>query len=173
MTEFQFPPQYFLPPFFTIQLTEKTRQEQLNLWSKLICDYCKFHKIQRIDLHQIEDMPLFSNKSINRSLSFNHVQDILRYMQTTNNAIWIDSEQTQAIIAWRTPSQWAEFIWSWVNRTQQHGNLHTFHRLLTDDFLIEDDLAGLDEAMLVLALEHLQSEQKAVLIKDKGAVKFQ
>ena len=45
---FPYPPQYWFPPFFTIQPNSTTRLAQFRAWSDLIQAYCRHHRIFKI-----------------------------------------------------------------------------------------------------------------------------
>ncbi|KAM0989515.1 hypothetical protein ACFX15_012929 [Malus domestica] len=62
-------PQFFnYPPYFTLQPIRETCKKQIQLWNNLILDYCKTHSIFMIGLED-QDFPLFSNPTIERSLT--------------------------------------------------------------------------------------------------------
>ncbi len=62
MDSFEFPAVWSLPPFFTLQPVEETKQKQTIMWIDLIIQFQKHTRSKSISVHS----PIFTNKNIDR-----------------------------------------------------------------------------------------------------------
>jgi ESCRT-II complex subunit VPS25 len=67
---FDYPDVWFMPPFFTIQPVEDTKQRQLQMWTDLLIKYARHYNKATIavdnDEGKSQGPPLFQNDEINR-----------------------------------------------------------------------------------------------------------
>ncbi|KAK4219997.1 ESCRT-II complex subunit [Rhypophila decipiens] len=121
--QFQFPREYFFPPFFTRQTNLTTHHAQLVKWSSLVLSYCAHHRIYKLSisssgiyssnsstLPQQSDLDpdsqpnpnsqnsnkleLFHNPKINRQLSLSDIREVIDFLRKDNRAEYIyKSEQ--------------------------------------------------------------------------------
>ncbi|MCP9260279.1 tRNA (adenine(58)-N(1))-methyltransferase catalytic subunit TRMT61A [Dirofilaria immitis] len=111
---FKWPWQYEFPPFFTLQTTLETREKQLEAWSRLVVDYCQFHKIYTVDLADISNSELFINSTLNRKLSLDAIRIVFDYLENTRHIDWLDKGKNRCHIYWRRPEEWAILIYEWA-----------------------------------------------------------
>lgn len=111
---FNFPREYFFPPFFTRQTNLTTHHAQLVKWSSLILSYCRHHRIFKLSLSgnsTTGNVPvasstaaatatassgpgadeLFHNKKIDRRLSVADVKDVIEFMRREGRAEYVGS----------------------------------------------------------------------------------
>lgn len=58
----------------SLQPNLSTREKQLEAWSRLVIDYCQYHKIFIVDLTEYLRSDLFCNSKLNRKFHFFTVQ---------------------------------------------------------------------------------------------------
>lgn len=175
--DFQFPPHYDFPPFFTLQPVKATRQQQEKLWMDLILSYCRHFKIYQLDVDAAVSLPLFRNDRIKRQLSRDDLLELLELLRVNRNLEWTDKKsKKQAKIVWRTNEQWANMIYEWAVRTGHINTVITVWDLREGDECIDQEWHGLDQEVLLAALSHLQSQKKAMVFtgneSDSRGVKF-
>lgn len=66
---------------FSLQTTLVTREKQLEAWSRLVIDYCQFHKIYTLNIADISNSELFINANLNRKLSPAGVRAVFDYLE--------------------------------------------------------------------------------------------
>ena len=116
---FTFPRDYTFPPFWSIQPTFATRQDQFQKWSSLIQAYCRQKRILRLMLVDALNTPLFHNAQLRKRLTLLEAREIVDWMtreEGDKRAEWIgkESERGSAWIYWKRPEEWAEAFSSWV-----------------------------------------------------------
>ncbi|KAI8370601.1 ESCRT-II complex subunit-domain-containing protein [Radiomyces spectabilis] len=180
---FQFPSIHEFPPFFTRQPTEATWHSQASQWADLILSYCRYHRIYRIDLHQVT-MPsastLFENTRIKRRLSFETLQDIIDRMVDQGTADWeggSKGDKSQALIYWRKPEDWANLIWTWVNQVGVNNSIVTVYEILHGELAEGQEFYEMDKTVLLKALNVLVKRGHAQIFsssedEDSMGVKF-
>jgi len=81
------------PPFFTLQPVEETRQKQLELWCKVICDWAQETNTWAIVPSRI---PLWENPAIDRRLGSEGQAAVVTSLLASGHARWEDaSDATQ------------------------------------------------------------------------------
>ncbi|CAB5358440.1 unnamed protein product [Rhizophagus irregularis] len=60
---FSFPSIHNFPPFYTLQPTQTTWQNQAALWSEIILSYYRHHKLYRLNLSESLNSDLFNLNS--------------------------------------------------------------------------------------------------------------
>lgn len=178
---FNFPTYTSFPPFYTLQPNLTTRARQLELWSSLITSYCAYHRIFRIQLSS-PPATLFSNEAIHRSLKASDVRLVLDHMSRPENgprAEWIPSptkgeQSSSCYVYWKTPTEWAETIYSWVDESGQKGTVLTVYELREGDAVRSKEWRDMDEDLLRKALNVLVKRGKAQVFgqEESSGVKF-
>ena len=134
MTEqFELPSIYDFPPFFTRQPNENTWAAQRGIWISLILSYFKHLRLYKLDCTSatsIDQVDLFRNKSINRQLKPEVLQEIVGVMiregtaeAVTWNSVAGKMIPAEVLIYWRTPSEWANYIAEWVRHFMSKEDL--------------------------------------------------
>ncbi|TKA25705.1 hypothetical protein B0A50_05800 [Salinomyces thailandicus] len=169
------------PPFYTLQPNLTTRARQLDLWSTHVTTYCAHHRIFRLNLSN-PPLNLFSNPSIHRSLKTSDIRVVLDHMSRPENGPrieWISAgakgeQSSSCYVYWKTPAEWAEAIYGWVEATGQKGAVLTVYELREGDAVREREWREMDEELLRKALGVLVKRGKAQVFgqEENAGVKF-
>lgn len=114
---FEFPEAWHMPPFFTIQPIEETRQKQLQMWVDLVIRYQKHHGVASIAVEsaaESKESELFSNPSIQRRLNLDGVRTVLQAVVREGYGIWVDDGKTVCVTSHRRFQDWANLLYDWV-----------------------------------------------------------
>ncbi|KAK4128438.1 ESCRT-II complex, vps25 subunit [Parathielavia appendiculata] len=142
---------------------------------------------------------LFFNRKINRRLSLPDIREVIDFLRKDNRAEYVTSSSsfsstnTSATgmdgtpaaaggggggdivwIYWRTPEEWAALVESWVDATGQRGSVLTVYELVEGDGTRGTEFHGLDQELLLKALNVLVKRGKAQVFgqEDSLGVKF-
>lgn len=180
-TAFTFPAYTSFPPFYTLQPNLTTRARQLELWSALIISYCAHYRIFRLSLSS-PPADLFSNSSIKRSLKPADVRAVLEHMNKPENGPrveWIapttrSETSNTCYVYWKTPTEWADTIHSFVEETGQKGAVLTIYELREGESSTGKEWQNIDEALLRKVLNVLVKRGKAQIFgqEETAGVKF-
>ncbi|ENN72785.1 hypothetical protein HUJ04_013369 [Dendroctonus ponderosae] len=173
-TEIAWPWQYNFPPFFTLQPNPETRAKQVQAWKALILDYCKQSKLYLIDAREADNGPLFNNASINRKLDGAVIVSILSEMQKSGHAAPVDKAKHRWEVYWHTLDEWSSMIYAHVYSKGLQGTVLTLFELSQGDDVKDEEFYGMQQDVLVKALQVLERDRKCELIlsdEDQG-VKF-
>jgi ESCRT-II complex subunit VPS25 len=154
-TPFEFPREYFFPPFFTRQTNLTTHHAQLVKWSSLILAYCRHNRIFKLSLSgsssqaaggvgsssgggaNVDTAELFHNKKIERRLSVADIREVVDFMRKDGRAEYVGGSGAGAgdvvWVYWRTPEEWAALVEAWVEETAQKGSVLTLYELTESD----------------------------------------
>uniref|UniRef100_S4R6R2 Vacuolar protein-sorting-associated protein 25 n=1 Tax=Petromyzon marinus TaxID=7757 RepID=S4R6R2_PETMA len=174
---FSFPWQHRFPPFYTLQPNADTRQKQLSAWCSLVLDYCRAERIFTMDVLEVQDSALFHNKTIHRiagKLSLEMINIIMDELRKRGSVEWQDKTRTRCLIMWRRPEEWGKLIHQWVMKSGMSNTVCTLYELTHGEDTAREEFHGLDEWLLLRALESLQEEGRAEVmsIGDGKGVKF-
>ncbi|KAJ4795833.1 E2F/DP family winged-helix DNA-binding domain-containing protein [Rhynchospora pubera] len=165
--EFKLPPFFNYPPYFTLQPVRETREKQVQLWKDLILDFSRNQKIFVISLE--EDSPLFSNPSIERSLSHEAKVVFLSALVTDGRAEWMDKGHKKCLILWMRIQDWADYILRFVRENGLEDGVMTVEDIRSGFETRGTELAGIDRGVLMRALKLLEQKGKAVIFKGSSA----
>ncbi|KAG6513564.1 vacuolar protein sorting-associated protein 25-like isoform X1 [Zingiber officinale] len=168
-------PQFFnYPPFFTLQPVKETRDNQVKLWKELILSYCRSQRIFVIGLE--EDLPLFSNPVIERSLSHEAREVFLSAMVNEGRAEWMDKGHKKCLLLWLRIQEWADYILYFVKENGFADSVMTIEEIRSGIETRGTELARIDRGLLVRALKLLEQKGKVAIFKgtstDDDGVKF-
>ncbi|NXG19859.1 VPS25 protein, partial [Grallaria varia] len=109
-----------------------------------------------------------------RKLPLEAIQVVLEELRKNGNLEWLDKNKTSFLIMWRRPEEWGKLIYHWVSRNGLTNSVFTLYELASGDDTEGEEFHGLDEAVLLRALQALQQEHKAEIITldDGRGVKF-
>ncbi|MCJ1236510.1 hypothetical protein MMC14_004491 [Varicellaria rhodocarpa] len=176
---FTFPRDYTFPPFWSIQPTFATRQDQFQKWSSLIQAYCRQKRILRLMLVDALNTPLFHNAQLRKRLTLLEAREIVDWMtreEGDKRAEWIgkESERGSAWIYWKRPEEWAEAFSSWVEETAQKNTVLTLYELTEGEVTMSEEFHGMDPEILQKSLAVLVKRGKAQVFgsEDQKGVKF-
>ncbi|KFV63266.1 Vacuolar protein-sorting-associated protein 25, partial [Dryobates pubescens] len=122
----------------------------------------------------VQPSPLFANHRLQRKLPLESIQVVLEELRKNGNLEWLDKNKTSFLIMWRRPEEWGKLIYQWVLRNGLTNSVFTLYELVSGDDTENEEFHGLDETMLLRALQALQQEHKAEIITldDGRGVKF-
>ncbi|KAL1875835.1 hypothetical protein Daus18300_003026 [Diaporthe australafricana] len=193
---FEFPREYYFPPFFTRQTNLNTHHAQLVKWSSLVLAYCQHHRLFKLSLSptaggssnpngtasgSAED--IFHNKRLNRRLALADVREVIDFMRKDGRAEYVGGGEGAGgamaggdvvWVYWRTPEEWAALVEGWVDETAQKGTVLTLYELTEGEATRGTDFHGLDQDLLQKALNVLVKRGKAQIFgqEDSQGVKF-
>ncbi|XP_054153329.1 vacuolar protein-sorting-associated protein 25-like [Oppia nitens] len=165
---------YNFEPFFTIQPNIETRRQQLKAWRQLICDYYEVINEHVLDVNKAINDPIFKNNKISRQLSLDSLRVILDDMQSNGLIEWIDKKQDNCYVYWKRPQDWAQLVLKWVDEKALNNTVCTFYEIVSSDETKNYPFHGLNEQILIKALQCLEKQGKAVLMSfdNNSGVKF-
>ncbi|XP_062988267.1 vacuolar protein-sorting-associated protein 25 isoform X2 [Elgaria multicarinata webbii] len=170
MMSFEWPWQYSFPPFFTLQPNVDTRQKQLTAWCSLVLSYCRLNKLYTMTVPEAQESPLFNNWKLQRILR----PLVWVCLSCVGNLEWLDKNKSSFLIMWRRPEEWGKLIYQWVSKNGMTNSVFTLYELSNGEDTENEEFHGLEESMLLRALQSLQQEHKAEIITldDGRGVKF-
>lgn len=106
---FEFPREYYFPPFFTRQTNLNTHHAQLVKWSTLVLAYCQHHRIFKLPLSPTSSSTtststtttaatpaanasaedIFFNRRLNRRLALADVREVIDFMRKDGRAEYV------------------------------------------------------------------------------------
>uniref|UniRef100_A0A8V0ZH54 Vacuolar protein-sorting-associated protein 25 n=1 Tax=Gallus gallus TaxID=9031 RepID=A0A8V0ZH54_CHICK len=197
---FSWPWQYSFPPFFTLQPNGETRQKQLAAWCALALAYSRRQRLPAMTLREAQDSPLFANRRLQSILwarsgplrsplppslvgcLLNQLSREAAARGHPGGAGGAAQEREPGVVR-QEQNQFSDN----VEKTRGMGKAHlsvskngltnsvfTLYELISGDDTANEEFHGLDEAMLLRALQALQQEHKAEIITldDGRGVKF-
>ncbi|XP_023301510.1 vacuolar protein-sorting-associated protein 25 [Lucilia cuprina] len=173
MTDFQWPWEYSFPPFFTLQLHEETRQQQLNVWCDLFLKYLKHINKFTVNIHE-NTFPLFNNETLNRRLTPEMILQILEKLQSTRHAHPLDKKRHEWQVYWHTLDEYGNMIYDWILETGQANSVCTLYEISHGDSSEGKGFYNIDEAVLLSVLRQLEEKGRCEVIEMDGSygVKF-
>ncbi|KAI8721889.1 hypothetical protein NCS52_00331500 [Fusarium sp. LHS14.1] len=173
---FVFPREYHFPAFFTRQTNLTTLHAQRTKWSDLILSYARHNRIFRLSLSEAADSDLFVNRKLDRRLQFDDIRDVVVFMHKDGRVEYVGGGTTGDVVLvyWRKPDEWAELIENYVDETGQKGSVLTIYELVEGDGTKGTDIHGMDQDVLIKALNVLVKRGKAQIFgqDDSLGVKF-
>ncbi|XP_017774218.1 PREDICTED: vacuolar protein-sorting-associated protein 25 [Nicrophorus vespilloides] len=173
-SEVEWPWQYNFPPFFTLQPHKETRVKQITAWKALILDYCGVNKICSIDLRETNEMSLFTNAAINRTLESSALLVILEELQNSGNAIPMDKQRQRWEIYWHTLEEFSQIIYNYVMNSNSLDMVLTIFELTESDDVANEEFYKLNSDVFIKVLRVLEKDNKCelILLEDSQGVKF-
>uniref|UniRef100_A0A4W3H6N8 Vacuolar protein-sorting-associated protein 25 n=1 Tax=Callorhinchus milii TaxID=7868 RepID=A0A4W3H6N8_CALMI len=166
--------QWLIACFPPLQPNVNTQHKQLAAWCSVVLAYFRYHKLHQLDVLEAQESQLFNNKRIQRKLSTEAIQVVLEDLRKKGNLEWIDKNKTRCLIMWRRPEEWGKLVYQWVSKNGMTNSVFTLYELSNGDDTEGEEFHGLEEWLLIRALQALQSEHKAEIISlnDSKGVKF-
>uniref|UniRef100_A0A6A7G6V7 Vacuolar protein-sorting-associated protein 25 n=1 Tax=Hirondellea gigas TaxID=1518452 RepID=A0A6A7G6V7_9CRUS len=172
----EWPPFYHFPPFFSVQSVKITKDQQISMWINFILDFQKYSKKNLIYIEKDVNSPPFSNPKINRTLSVDFLRLILDELCTRGYGKWQDDEHTVCSTTWKTYDEWANILYKWAVETSHFRGICTIYELHSGDETTDTEFYNLDSSVILIALEILEEQGKAKIVKgetaDENGVKF-
>ncbi|GAQ79847.1 hypothetical protein KFL_000390360 [Klebsormidium nitens] len=163
---FELPYFYNYRPYFTLQPVRDTREKQIQLWKELILSFCKHYGMYIVD---VDDFPLFANKSIERKLTNEARELFLNALVMEGRAEWLGKDHRKCLLLWRRIEDWADLIISWVQENALENGVVTLDEMRTGDEARGTDLENLEMIILERAVRLLEARGKAQMFKGSSA----
>ncbi|GAB1315760.1 hypothetical protein MFIFM68171_05970 [Madurella fahalii] len=146
---------------------------------------------QHKDQAELDTTELFHNRRINRRLSLADIKEVIEFLRKDGRAEYyagggggISSSGEGGggaggggdvvWVYWRTPEEWASLVEGWVEATGQRGSVLTVYELVEGDGTLGEEFHGLDQELLLKALNVLVKRGKAQVFgqEESRGVKF-
>ena len=160
---------YNFPPFFTLQPVEETKAKQLQLWSKVICDWAKATNTWALVPSKC---PLWENAAIGRRLNEDGQAAVVAHLIKEGNATWESPEELdkgRLRIMWRTAIDVAIDLWEHARAAGMFGSVYTLYELHSGDVSLGTAFEGMDPWLLREAIGVLEGQGKATLFPGASA----
>lgn len=179
--KFQFPIYSRYPPLYSIQPNLAAQSRQMEYWSSLITSYFAHYRLFSLSLSSLPP-DLFHDATIQRTLKESDIRKVLDWMSKPENGgrvEWIPTTQkngqsSTCYIYWRTPAEWADLIYAWVDETGQKGTILTLYELRESDAVSDKDWRDMEEDLLRKVLNVLVKRGKAQIFgqEETSGIKF-
>jgi len=177
---FEPPAFYNFPPFFTLQPVQATHEKQLKLWRELVVSYHTFSKEYVLD--NPYEFPLFKNEKIDRKLSSEFIDAVVKSLIDEGMAEWENKESTKSVergsllILSQSSESLALEIYAWAGKELLIGSVVTLYEIYGGEEYPDSQFNGMSVPILRRALDVLESSQKCVIIEgasaDEDGIKF-
>lgn len=145
----------------------------MRTWAELLLKYHKHINQSNLNIND-DASPLFNNQGINRHLPLDGRLLVLEELEKTQHAAALDKKRNQWEIYWYTLDEWANLLYKWAGENALIGSVCTLYEITNGDDTIGQEFHGLDESVLLKALQQLEQNGKCELISfdDNQGVKF-
>ena len=173
---YKFPDYFRWPFFFTLQRHPETRRKQIEMWIKLIIQFCKDNKVWRLSKSEFfENMG--KNPNIKRKLNNEAVDVIFSSLVEQKKAMYVNTKILDDIfILWKSYDEWEKIL------TDAAINRKSIEKIETLDFITQDEensaeeYYNMDRDLLLRILTDMENKGQCGLLKDENgsyiAVKF-
>ena len=173
---YKFPDYFRWPFFFTLQRHPETRRKQIEMWIKLIIQFCKDNKVWRLSKSEFfENMG--KNPNIIRKLNNEAVDVIFSSLVEQKKAMYVNPKILDDIfILWKSYDEWEKIL------TDAAINRKSIEKIETLDFITQDEensaeeYYNMDRDLLLRILTDMENKGQCGLLKDENgsyiAVKF-
>ena len=155
---------YSLPPFFSVQRVEETRQRQLAMWLELLMNWQQVNCFSLVSVStQRMEIP-FRNDAIDRGLSAQDMCTVLDYCIAEGYGFWLGADHEHCVLSWHTIQDWAQLLHTWAVEAGLAGQLSTIYELRAGDATRGEEFHGLDGRLIKAALDLMVKQQLCTLI---------
>ncbi|ORY29432.1 ESCRT-II complex, vps25 subunit [Rhizoclosmatium globosum] len=163
----KFPPIHSFTPFFSYsfcpsdsrQPTQETWIRQRTLWIEIILSYCQSQRLFLVDLNELAKSPLFDNKTINRRVQREMIDELFAEIVAIGNGEWEDKKQKKrCFVWWKKPEEWAALIYAWASENGQ--KICTVYEIVEGDGTEGLEFHGLNMDAVKRVLEVLVKQGK-------------
>ena len=162
--EFILPDYALFPPFYTIQLIDKTRYYQLQLWLDLILKYCKFINKPILTVSEFLNLKIFENEQLKRKMNEQGKILIKNYMMKKKKIIQHE-KYDKLFIEFKSLTEWGNELFEYGNSKGLIGQSLTFYSIQNDENSI---FYNMDEMLLLLAYNSIKDSKKIKLVGNPG-----
>ena len=133
--------------------------KQTELWSSLICSFCKAINKTQIAIDTALDTPLFRNDKIKRHLNRETLISILDKMEENGRARYTSPEKSSVKIYWITIEEWSKTLYDYGKK--YGAGPYTFQELVEGDEIADRPFHGMDYNTLQEVVQYLVENEKA------------
>lgn len=147
---------------------DATRAKQLEAWRSLLLSW---HAQRKSTSLVVREWPLWENAALGRRLPDEGIRAVLEHCVAAGSAAWEDGARTRATILYRSALEWGRDVHAWAaaHGMAADGAIFTVYELRTADEWAGNDFCALEPALLVRALEALEREGLATLVRESAA----
>lgn len=162
---------YSFPPLYTRQPNAIIRNKQIDSWINILLQYSKIEKIWELDSNGIflpNEISLFENNSINRSVNNSFIKEILNRMKSDHQIIYNNNNDTNTFfILWKNLDSWASLILEWFETTNKLNQVVTFYEISSGDESINWEFHTMPSYLISKILQILVKRGRATILKDE------
>lgn len=162
---------YSFPPLYTRQPNDIIRNKQIDSWINIILQFSKFEKIWELDSNGkflTNDITLFQNDKINRSVTITFIKEILNKMKSDNYLINNNNNSNNTFfILWKNLDSWASLILEWFETTNKLNQVVTFYEIVSGDESINWEFHNMPINLISKILQILVKRGRATILKDE------
>ena len=147
---------------------EETRHKQLQLWREWCIQYQRqtvHDNNYSLSLQQASGTPLFTNTSIQRSLSTKDMQLVIDECVRSGHAEWTDQQHMNCILTPTPYAEWASKLVQWATDLGLVNQILTVYEIHSGDLSYQSALHGVDGRIVLSAVQTLVREGQASLIE--------
>ena len=173
---YTFPEYYRWPFFFTLQRHPETKKKQIEMWIKLIIQFCKDNKVWRLSKSEFYEN-LGKNPKIQRKLNNEAVDIIFKSLVEQKKAMYVNKSILDDIfILWKSYDEWEQILLDAAMTRQSIEKIETLDFITQDEENSSEEYYNMDRDLLIRILKDLENKGKCGLLKDENgsyiAVKF-
>ena len=158
------------PPFYTLQVHEETKQRQIQLWCQRVLEWCKSHRIRKLDVTEAAtSSELFSSPptcAVKRSINTQFINIIMDSLIAQGRAEKVTD--TSFMVFSVTLDDYAQSLYQWVERRSAQGIVMTVSEIIRDGGSGNEDelFFGMEIEMFRKVVAKLEADGKVLVIKD-------
>ena len=173
---YKFPEYYRWPFFFTLQRHPETRKKQIEMWIKLIIQFCKDNKVWRLSKSEFYEN-IGKNPNIRRKLNNEAVDLIFNSLVSEKKAMYVNPKILDDIfILWKSYEEWEKILTDAAMTRQSIEKIETLDFITEDEENAAEEYYHMDRDLLIRILKDMENKGKCGLLKDENgsyiAVKF-
>ncbi|XP_025031050.1 vacuolar protein-sorting-associated protein 25 isoform X2 [Python bivittatus] len=130
--------------------------------------------LQQLEIAAYPSSPIYFLNYGTGKLPLESILVVLEELRKKGNLEWLDKNKSSFLIMWRCPEEWGKLIYQWVLKNGLTNSVFTLYELSNGEDTEEEEFHGLEESVLLRALQALQQEHKAEIftLNDGRGVKF-
>jgi hypothetical protein len=141
----------------------------IDSWKKLILDYSELLTRHIVSVYDLRDLHPFTNKENGKDLSIGELQTIISKMVDDNLAKWLDTDNLNARIYFKTDLEWASILYQFMVDNGYATDILTLYEMKN----LGQKWSSLPDTELALILDILVEQNKAKWIgADRDTVQF-
>ena len=158
---------------YTMQPSAEARSKQMDLWREIVL---QSHQSTGESLMVPATWELFTNTTIDRSLSQEGRREVVESLIGKGNAEWDNEEKSRVRLIFKSPKALASEVYLYVQKQGLQGQILTVFELHGSEEHSESGFAGTDPVLFLRGLEVLEEEGKCAIFQgesmEENGVKF-